>query len=163
RPGRGGSGGLGGGGSWSLPSLMVGPGRRSGSPAPLRPANRVSRGPSFKAIAVRSTADRSGQETRSPRRRPDRRLGSPSPLRDSTAPGRRSDKVLSGVTSMHSRINTRHSWRWDLAVLACACLLGALVKAPEARAEIEVGAAVRVITPDPLLPVSGGMGVPKPT
>ncbi len=32
----------------------------------------------------------------------------------------------------------------------------------EARAEIRVGAAVRVITPDPLLPVSGGMGVPKP-
>ena len=31
----------------------------------------------------------------------------------------------------------------------------------EARAEIQVGAAVRVITPDPLLPVSGGMGAPK--
>src|SRR5262245_29096516 len=31
-----------------------------------------------------------------------------------------------------------------------------------ARAEIEVGAALRVITPDPLLPVSGGMGIPKP-
>jgi hypothetical protein len=34
---------------------------------------------------------------------------------------------------------------------------------PAACAEIQVGAAVRVITPDPLLPVSGGMGVPNPT
>ena len=33
---------------------------------------------------------------------------------------------------------------------------------PAARAEIQVGAAVRVITPDPLLPVSGGMGTPRP-
>jgi hypothetical protein len=33
---------------------------------------------------------------------------------------------------------------------------------PSARAEIQVGAAVRVITPNPLLPVSGGMGVPNP-
>jgi hypothetical protein len=31
-----------------------------------------------------------------------------------------------------------------------------------ARAGIKVGTAVRVITPDPLLPVSGGMGVPHP-
>jgi hypothetical protein len=31
-----------------------------------------------------------------------------------------------------------------------------------ARAEIQVGAAKRVITPDPLLPVSGGMGAPRP-
>ena len=31
-----------------------------------------------------------------------------------------------------------------------------------ARAEIQVGAAMRTITPDPLLPVSGGMGIPKP-
>jgi hypothetical protein len=37
------------------------------------------------------------------------------------------------------------------------------LEAPEARAEIRVGAAVRVITPDPLLPVSGGMGVPRPS
>lgn len=29
-------------------------------------------------------------------------------------------------------------------------------------AEFQVGAAVRVITPDPLLPVSGGVGVPRP-
>jgi hypothetical protein len=32
----------------------------------------------------------------------------------------------------------------------------------DARAEIQVGAAKRIITPDPLLPVSGGMGVPRP-
>jgi hypothetical protein len=39
---------------------------------------------------------------------------------------------------------------------------GWLASASPARAEIQVGAAVRVITPNPLLPVSGGMGVPKP-
>jgi hypothetical protein len=31
------------------------------------------------------------------------------------------------------------------------------------KADLQVGAAVRVITPDPLLPVSGGMGIPKPS
>ena len=30
-------------------------------------------------------------------------------------------------------------------------------------AELMAGAAMRVITPDPLLPVSGGLGVPKPS
>jgi hypothetical protein len=43
----------------------------------------------------------------------------------------------------------------------CVCL-GVLWSLPAARAEIQVGAAVRVITPDPLLPVSGGMGKPNP-
>jgi hypothetical protein len=38
----------------------------------------------------------------------------------------------------------------------------ALALLPAAHAEIQVGAAVRVITPNPLLPVSGGMGTPKP-
>ncbi|WP_206352294.1 hypothetical protein [Tautonia rosea] len=34
---------------------------------------------------------------------------------------------------------------------------------PNARAdELQAGAAMRVITPDPLLPVSGGMGLPEP-
>lgn len=32
-----------------------------------------------------------------------------------------------------------------------------------ARAEFKAGAAIRVITPDPLLPVSGGMGAPSPS
>src|SRR4249919_3301962 len=41
--------------------------------------------------------------------------------------------------------------------------LGAVWAVPAARAELQVGAAVRVITPDPLLPVSGGMGIPKPS
>ena len=40
--------------------------------------------------------------------------------------------------------------------------VGVLGMVPEARAELRVGAAVRVITPDPLLPVSGGMGKPNP-
>jgi hypothetical protein len=44
----------------------------------------------------------------------------------------------------------------------CVCL-GVLWSLPAAQAEIQVGAAVRVITPDPLLPVSGGMGKPNPT
>jgi hypothetical protein len=43
----------------------------------------------------------------------------------------------------------------------CVCV-GALLQLPSARAEIQVGAAVRVITPDPLLPVSGGVGKPHP-
>ena len=36
------------------------------------------------------------------------------------------------------------------------------VSGTTAIAGIQVGAAVRVITPDPLLPVSGGMGMPRP-
>jgi hypothetical protein len=47
-------------------------------------------------------------------------------------------------------------------VVLCVCASVALVL-PPARAEFQVGAAVRVITPDPLLPVSGGLGLPKPT
>ena len=47
-------------------------------------------------------------------------------------------------------------------LVLCACA-GTFVGIPAARAGMEVGAAVRVITPDPLLPVSGGMGVPRPT
>jgi hypothetical protein len=50
--------------------------------------------------------------------------------------------------------------RFILCVCVCALTLGGSVAA---QAEIQVGAAVRVITPDPLLPVSGGMGVPKPS
>jgi hypothetical protein len=45
--------------------------------------------------------------------------------------------------------------------LAFVCAF-ALLATPPARAEIEAGAAVRIITPDPLLPVSGGLGIPKP-
>jgi hypothetical protein len=44
----------------------------------------------------------------------------------------------------------------------CVCSGAALAQRP-ARADFQVGAAVRVITPDPLLPVSGGLGPPKPT
>ena len=39
-----------------------------------------------------------------------------------------------------------------------------LCRASSAQAgELQVGAAMRVITPNPLLPVSGGMGAPNPT
>jgi len=47
-------------------------------------------------------------------------------------------------------------------IIFCLVTWG-LVGALEARGEIQVGAAVRVITPDPLLPVSGGMGAPHPS
>src|SRR5271157_1113674 len=43
----------------------------------------------------------------------------------------------------------------------CLCFC-AFLQAARAHAEIQVGAASRVITPEPLLPISGGMGVPKP-
>ncbi len=42
--------------------------------------------------------------------------------------------------------------------VAASFLLGL----PPARAEFQAGAAVRIITPNPLLPVSGGMGRPRP-
>ena len=45
-------------------------------------------------------------------------------------------------------------------LIFCSCFAFSLLA--EARGEIRVGVAVRVITPEPLLPVSGGMGVPKP-
>ena len=43
-----------------------------------------------------------------------------------------------------------------------AALLLALPVTPLSAAAFEAGAAVRVITPDPLLPVSGGFGAPAP-
>jgi hypothetical protein len=48
--------------------------------------------------------------------------------------------------------------------LRSLCLfLFCLALAPRtAHAEFQVGTALRVITPDPLLPVSGGVGIPKP-
>jgi hypothetical protein len=49
-------------------------------------------------------------------------------------------------------------------LFSCACVgAWALLEPCPARAEIQAGAAVRVITPDPLLPVSGGIGIPNPT
>jgi hypothetical protein len=47
-----------------------------------------------------------------------------------------------------------------LKLITCVLLFGAL---PARGAELQVGAAVRTITPDPLLPVSGGMGGTRPT
>lgn len=51
--------------------------------------------------------------------------------------------------------------RRSFVLCICVCA-GSPCAVPTARAEIRVGAAVRVITPDPLLPVSGGMGAPRP-
>ena len=42
----------------------------------------------------------------------------------------------------------------------CPCT--AIWGASASGGELQVGAAMRVITPNPLLPVSGGMGAPKP-
>ncbi len=47
-------------------------------------------------------------------------------------------------------------------ILLSACVVLCLSPS-SARADLHVGAAVRIITPDPLLPVSGGMGRPNPT
>jgi hypothetical protein len=49
------------------------------------------------------------------------------------------------------------------APLLIGCVCGVLSSAPANGDELKVGAAVRVITPNPLLPVSGGMGTPNPT
>jgi hypothetical protein len=49
--------------------------------------------------------------------------------------------------------------RW-LVLCVCAC---AVSIQHAARADIQAGAAVRVITPEKYLPVSGGMGIPKPS
>ena len=45
--------------------------------------------------------------------------------------------------------------------LLCLCVW-MFLQVARAHAEIQVGAAYRVITPDPLLPISGGMGAPNP-
>jgi hypothetical protein len=47
-------------------------------------------------------------------------------------------------------------------LLSVAVCFVSIAVSHAARAEIQVGAATRVITPDPLLPVSGGMGPTKP-
>jgi hypothetical protein len=57
------------------------------------------------------------------------------------------------LSALENSIVLRRSF--VLCVVAIACFL------PAAQAEIQVGAAVRVITPNPLLPVSGGLGIPK--
>jgi len=57
--------------------------------------------------------------------------------------------------------------KWILAVATCCALAGVLSFAKSGNqggsaSPLKAGAAVRVITPDPLLPVSGGMGPPSP-
>jgi hypothetical protein len=46
-------------------------------------------------------------------------------------------------------------------LVSCAC--NAYRGETSSGGELQVGAAMRVITPNPLLPVSGGMGIPNPT
>jgi len=47
-----------------------------------------------------------------------------------------------------------------VVVAAMTCVAGLMAPA---AAEFKVGAALRVVTPDPLLPVSGGVGIPTPS
>lgn len=54
-------------------------------------------------------------------------------------------------------LRSRRGLMVGLGVLAIAALGGS-----DARADLQAGAATRVITPDPLLPVSGGMGPTRP-
>ncbi|MBI1321778.1 hypothetical protein GC170_01125 [bacterium] len=56
-----------------------------------------------------------------------------------------------------SSIPFRRSFRLMLGLACLSAFLGS------ARADLLVGSAKRVLTPEPLLPVSGGLGVPKPT
>lgn len=64
--------------------------------------------------------------------------------------------------------STRSSWfKITLGLLSLCVVAGALALARNEAgvnqgAVLKAGAAVRVITPEPLLPVSGGMGAPKP-
>ncbi len=46
--------------------------------------------------------------------------------------------------------------------LVLCVFASAFLALPQARADFRVGAAKRIITPDPLLPVSGGVGIPQP-
>jgi hypothetical protein len=48
------------------------------------------------------------------------------------------------------------------ALMRCITIVG-LLWGSAAFGQIEVGAAKRIITPDPLLPISGGMGAPSPS
>ena len=49
------------------------------------------------------------------------------------------------------------------ALFVMGFFCAAIAEAPARGGELQVGAAMRVITPNPLLPVSGGMGTPNPT
>src|SRR4029077_7565842 len=44
----------------------------------------------------------------------------------------------------------------------CLVMISFAVGIPAAQAEFQVGTGMRIITPDPLLPVSGGVGIPRP-
>jgi hypothetical protein len=54
-------------------------------------------------------------------------------------------------------------YQFIAASLGFCAWAGALLVGPSARAEIQAGAAVSVITPSRFLPVSGGMGIPQPS
>lgn len=46
--------------------------------------------------------------------------------------------------------------------VACVALIVLSLSPSTSQAEIRIGAAMKVITPDPLLPISGGVGIPNP-
>jgi hypothetical protein len=47
-------------------------------------------------------------------------------------------------------------------IIALLIFAAAWANHPQARAELQAGTGMRIITPDPFLPVSGGLGIPKP-
>jgi len=59
--------------------------------------------------------------------------------------------------NQHAIRFSKHSWIFVLSL----CFVGLLLPKVYAQ-QIKVGAASRIITPDPLLPVSGGMGPTRP-
>ena len=64
--------------------------------------------------------------------------------------------VMMNVTSRTLAVRTVIAF-----VVSCVCF--APWHQTARGGELQAGAAMRVITPNPLLPVSGGMGIPKPT
>ena len=85
---------------------------------------------------------------------------SPAPIPKSS---RNSLETLSGLSSRMSSVERVPPTRESpivIRIVLVVCVLAGTIS--EVKAELQVGAAVRIITPDPLLPVSGGMGMPKP-
>ena len=92
---------------------------------------------------------------------------------DAASPGKTETEELTikRLPEACSRIKERATMRVISRALAARTVIALLVScvchahwdASARGGELQVGAAMRVITPNPLLPVSGGMGIPNPT
>lgn len=67
-----------------------------------------------------------------------------------------------GLTARSSRSGSIQPLPGAVHLLAACVVLCAAFAPGDARAEFQAGASAKVFTPDPLLPVSGGMGAPRP-